>query len=255
MSRPTLTTLPSTTPLPLVQAPDQYSMQPTLQSYLECLERHSERMINTCREMLEIHSRLKELLPSDQSEVTEGTWDGTVDIQATVNEPQTIAPSVLDEVDASTWSSDLSFPEPLPFYSQLPNGPLASVGSTGLLLEGVNHSLVHIRKDVVPYSSSDPDGYEPMAQDFVPQHSTYSEEQTLSSSSAEHDEQLPVQEKVQCTRPGCSSVVNKSNLTRHINEVHERKVKARCASCLKGFARPYMMYDHVLRGKCVPRFG
>lgn len=116
-------------------------MKPTLQSYLECLDRHSERMLNTYREMLEIHSRIKELLPSDQSEVTEGTWDSTVDIQATVNEPQTIAPSVLDEVNASAWSSDLSFPEPLPLYSQLPDGPLASVGSTGLLLEGVNHPL------------------------------------------------------------------------------------------------------------------
>ncbi|KAG2053280.1 hypothetical protein BDR06DRAFT_483706 [Suillus hirtellus] len=111
----------------------------------------------------------------------------------------------------------------------------------------------HIRKVIFFGSSSDPDGYEPMAQDFVPQHSTYSEEQTLSSSSAEHDEQPSVQEKVQCTRPGCSSVVSKSNLTRHVNEVHERKVKARCASCLKGFARQYMVYDHILRGKCVPR--
>ncbi|KAG1799268.1 uncharacterized protein HD556DRAFT_1439674 [Suillus plorans] len=202
-------------------------------------------MLNTYREMLEIYSRIRELLPSDQSEVTEGTWDGTVDIQATVNEPQTIAPSVL----ASAWSSDLSFPELLPLYSQLPDGPL------GLLLEGVNHPLGQFSQDVVPYSSSDPDGYESMAQDFVPQHSTYSEEQTPSSSSVEHDEQSPVQERVQCTRPGCSSVVNKSNLTRHINEVHERKVKARCASCGKGFARPYMMDDHILRGKCVPRFG
>lgn len=125
------TTFPSTTSSQLGQAPDRHSMKPTLQSYLECLDRHSERMLNTYREMLEIHSRIKELLPSYQSEVTEGTWDSTVDIQATVNEPQTIAPSVL----ASAWSSDLSFPEPLPLYSQLPDGPL------GLLLEGVNHPL------------------------------------------------------------------------------------------------------------------
>ncbi|KAG2096355.1 uncharacterized protein F5147DRAFT_778404 [Suillus discolor] len=212
------------TPSQLVQAPDQYLMKPTLQSYLKYLDRHIDRMFNTYREMLEIRSRIAELLASDQSEVTEGTWDGTVGIQAIVDEPQTITPSVLHEINAT--SSEI----------------------TGSSSESVNDPLGQLPQDILPSSSSGSDSYESRAQDFVPQHGTYSEGQTLSSSSARRDEQLLP--KVRCTQPGCSSVVNKSNLTRHINEVHERKVKARCASCGKGFTRPYMMEDHIRRANC-----
>ncbi|KAG2348200.1 hypothetical protein BDR05DRAFT_956724 [Suillus weaverae] len=241
-SRSTPTALPSTTSSQLGQTPDQYSTKPT-------------------REMLEIRAHITELLASYQSEITvrdSGTWDGAVDTQVIVDEPRTIAPSALDELNAISLSwnlPDLSlFPEPLALYGQLSDGPLASVGITGSLSEGVNPPLgQHIRSGILPCSSSGSTGYEPGAQDFPPQHGPYSEEQTLSSSSDRHDEHpLPciMQDKVQCTRPGCSSVVNKHNLTRHINEVHERKVKARCASCGKGFASPYMMEDHIRRGKC-----
>ncbi|KAG2139078.1 uncharacterized protein EDB93DRAFT_1164015 [Suillus bovinus] len=225
--------------------------RPTLlQSYLECLDRHSERMMNTYREMLEIRACITELLSSDRSDVIEGTLDGTVDIQAMVHEPQTIAPSALDEINAIAWPSNLPtlFPEPLAFYDQLSDNPLVSVGITGL--EGVAPPLSHIRSDVLPWSSSSSDGYNTGVHNIMPQHGMYSERQTLSSSSTRRDEPCIMQDKVQCTRPGCSSVVNKNCLTRHINEVHERKVKARCAGCGKGFARPYMLEDHIRRAKC-----
>ncbi|KAG1792071.1 uncharacterized protein HD556DRAFT_587665 [Suillus plorans] len=81
------------------------------------------------------------------------------------------------------------------------------------------------------------------------------EERVPSSSSVRPDTQLPVpvvqasqaKGKVKCTRDGCSTHLNKDNLTRHINEVHEGKIRAVCPSCGQGFKRPILMREHVLR--------
>ncbi|KAG2743312.1 hypothetical protein P692DRAFT_20838969 [Suillus brevipes Sb2] len=43
--------------------------------------------------------------------------------------------------------------------------------------------------------------------------------------------------------------VKKDNLTRHVNEMHRRKVKAVCTGCRKGFARPYVLKAHIYRAK------
>ncbi|KAG1749439.1 hypothetical protein EDB19DRAFT_1904540 [Suillus lakei] len=111
-------------------------------------------------------------------------------------------------------------------------------------------------QNLLPYGISGSTSYEPGARDILPQHSIYSEEQTLPDSSYRHDQPLPPpvvqghQNKVKCTQPRCIAVVNRENLTRHINEVHRRKIKARCDRCGKGFARPYMKKHHILRAKC-----
>ncbi|KAG1868887.1 hypothetical protein C8R48DRAFT_671447 [Suillus tomentosus] len=96
---------------------------------------------------------------------------------------------------------------------------------------------------------------EPAAQHFQGIHS---QEHVPSSSSAGPDAQLSIpvvqasqaKNKVQCTRSGCSTLVNKDNLTRHVNEVHEGKIKAVCAGCRKEFKRPYQMNQHILRTRC-----
>jgi hypothetical protein len=85
----------------------------------------------------------------------------------------------------------------------------------------------------------------------TPQPGTCPEWQTLSGSSISHQEShVPVaqgdQEKVKCTWSGCSRVVKKGSYTRHVNEMHLRKVKAVCARCGRAFPRTYMKKNHEL---------
>ncbi|KAG1749441.1 hypothetical protein EDB19DRAFT_1904542 [Suillus lakei] len=81
-------------------------------------------------------------------------------------------------------------------------------------------------QDLLPYGTSGSTSYEPGARDILLQHSIYSEKQTLPNSSYRHDQSPPPpmvqgrQNKVKCTQPRCIAVVNRENLTRHINEVH-----------------------------------
>lgn len=97
--------------------------------------------------------------------------------------------------------------------------------------------------------------YEPAAQPFQ---GIYFEEHVPSSSSARPDKQLSapvaqasqVKDKVKCTWNGCSALVNKDNLTRHVTEVHERKIKAVCVGCGREFKRPYQMNEHILQYRC-----
>ncbi|KAJ8594769.1 hypothetical protein M405DRAFT_808420 [Rhizopogon salebrosus TDB-379] len=89
----------------------------------------------------------------------------------------------------------------------------------------------------------------------TPQHGTYSEWQTLSDSSASYQEShIPVaqgdQEKVKCTWSGCLRVVKKNSYTRHVDEIHLRKVKALCARCGRAFPRMYMKKNHELTCHC-----
>ncbi|KAG1897383.1 uncharacterized protein F5891DRAFT_536070 [Suillus fuscotomentosus] len=84
----------------------------------------------------------------------------------------------------------------------------------------------------------------------------YLEENAPSSFAARPDVELLVpvgqvsQAKVKCTWERCSALVNKDNLTRHVKEVHEGKIKAVCACCGKEFKRPYQMNEHKLRTGC-----
>ncbi|KAG2753144.1 hypothetical protein P692DRAFT_20829619 [Suillus brevipes Sb2] len=108
-------------------------------------------------------------------------------------------------------------------------------------------------QDLFPYNTESA-GYVPGARSILPQHGSSSEEQTLPGQ--RHDLSLPPrmvqgrQNRVMCTQPGCGVILNKENLTRHNNEVHERKIKARCDHCGREFTRPYLKREHDRQARC-----
>ncbi|KAG1884608.1 hypothetical protein F4604DRAFT_182998 [Suillus subluteus] len=222
--------------------PDR-SMRSKLQSCLEHLDKHRDNMIGIYREILEIRACIVELLTNCEPEVAMGdegpweSWDSRVDLQAVIDDnPLTIVQ------------------EPLPFHGRLSDlefGPLEAVGVASTLQESI-YLVDQLPQELLPCSTS---SYEPAAGDVLPQHGTCPDGQTSSGSSSRLDEQLPltvvqgVQEKVKCTWSGCSRVVKKDSLTRHVNEMHRRRIKVVCSGCGKGFARPYMMKNHNCREK------
>ncbi|KAG0701423.1 hypothetical protein DFH29DRAFT_569368 [Suillus ampliporus] len=257
-SRSTLTIPPPTSSSSIGHAPDQDSMRSTLQSCLECLDKHNDRIICVYREILEIRTRITELLASCQPEVAVGdsVWNDSVDFQVIVDEGlQAIAPVACDELDAISLSLTLPelflLPQPPVLHGQLSDQeyrPLESVGVTGSLSEGADSLVGQVSQEIVHWGSSSFVGHQLGAHPFLPQ-PTFSEGQALSDTSVRRNQQPPLpvvqgnQEKVKCTWPGCSKFVTKDNRTRHVNETHLRKVKAVCAGCGKGFARPYMKKD------------
>ncbi|KAG1851339.1 hypothetical protein DFJ58DRAFT_728999 [Suillus subalutaceus] len=78
------------------------------------------------------------------------------------------------------------------------------------------------------------------------------EKQPTSGSSAKRYPHLclPImlggQKKVKCTWPGCSSILKKDSHTRHVDNIHLRKVKAICSRCGRGFTRTYAKTKHKL---------
>ncbi|KAG2092786.1 uncharacterized protein F5147DRAFT_779530 [Suillus discolor] len=51
--------------------------------------------------------------------------------------------------------------------------------------------------------------------------------------------------KVKCPRDKCPKFISEDGLTRHINEVHEKKVVTVCPGCKKAFTRMNVMTHHV----------
>ncbi|KAG1728711.1 uncharacterized protein EDB91DRAFT_1085956 [Suillus paluster] len=196
--------------------------------------------------MLGLRVRIAELASYQPGVPTgdSGARNSSADLQTIVDdEPQNIA---LDQADAISSSSTLPdlflLPQPA-IHDQLSGqerGPLGSVGVIGSLLEGADPPFGRLSQ--VSSAANNPS---------LPQDDTYSEGQTLADSSKLL---LPSaqssQEKVMCSWPGCSRLIKKENRTRHVNEMHWRKVKAVCAGCGKEFARPYMKRDHIRRAKC-----
>ncbi|KAG1884607.1 hypothetical protein F4604DRAFT_1919051 [Suillus subluteus] len=119
--------------------------------------------------------------------------------------------------------------------------------------EGVDPRLGQLFQDLSLHDTSD-SIYEPTA---LPFQGIYYEH-VASSSSARPDEQLSVpvmqvsqvKDKVRCTWDGCSALVNKDNLTRHVKEVHEGKIKVVCPGCGREFKRSYQMNEHIFRSRC-----
>ncbi|KAG1851795.1 hypothetical protein C8R48DRAFT_676382 [Suillus tomentosus] len=249
----------------LGNVPDQDSTRSSLKSCLECLDRVHDRMDCVYKEFLEIRARITELLITVQSEITtvggEGTLDSDMDSRAIVNdEPQIIVPLAFNELNAVlpllTPQEFSVLAEPPAFqgqFSDLKYGPLGFGTST--LPEGL--SIGTIPQNLLPDGSPGVVSYGLGVLGGLPQYDTYSGGKTLSESSTSHDQQpcLPIAQdslshyKVKCIWPECSRAVKKDNLTRHVNEVHRRKVKAVCIGCGKKFARPYMLRDHICRAE------
>ncbi|KAG0701093.1 hypothetical protein DFH29DRAFT_585166 [Suillus ampliporus] len=236
----------------LGQAPERDSM--SLQSCIECLDRLHDKIDRVYKEMLELRTRITELASwqSGVAVVDSGTWNSSGDLQTFVDDEHNAIPPLLTPPDLSR------LPEPLGCYGQpsdLEYGPLEYLGVNITLPEGVDSLVDQLHQDLLLRGTSGFASNEPGVQPFQPQYSTSSEGQTLSDSSVRRDQKLPLptvqgrQEKVRCTQPGCSRVVRKDGLTRHVNQTHLRKVKSVCASCGKGFTRRYMERDHICRAE------
>lgn len=51
--------------------------------------------------------------------------------------------------------------------------------------------------------------------------------------------------KVKCPWDKCPKFISKNDLTRHINEVHEKKIVAVCPRCKREFTRTNVMTHHA----------
>ncbi|KAG2092821.1 uncharacterized protein F5147DRAFT_721869 [Suillus discolor] len=256
------------------QAPDQQSTRLVLQSYLQCLDRLDRLERRVHEEIQEIRSLFRNILDNYQSNVTmedSGGCDSTVDSQAGLDGLNVITPFGS--------SHDRYFmPQPAPHEASF--GVMGSLSESieGLLLNGTHGFANYVTPQHSMYSegfpafcdprvtesSLEPEGvksrlgfslhgtidsiYEPAPQPFQ---SVYLEEHVPSDSLVGPDAQLPVlvmqasqaKDRVKCTQDGCSAILNKDNLTRHVKEVHERKFKA-------VFKRSYQMNEHILRTRC-----
>lgn len=256
------------------QDSDQHSTRLALQSCLERLE-HLKRVNRldprVHAEIQEIHSLFMDLLDNYQSDVMmadSGGYGGTVVPQAGIAIPPFVfshdsgfvpqpAPyrtsfGVMGSLSEgrgavragllphSVRSSTDYRPAAQPSLTQPQHSMISEAFSgfrdpciTESLTEGVNPRFgQNISLDLSLRDTSDP-VHKPTA---LPFQGIYYEH-VAPSSSARPDE-----------RP--SVLVNKDNLTRHVEEVHEGKIKVVCAGCGRKFKRQYQMNEHVLRFKC-----
>ncbi|KAG1835507.1 hypothetical protein EV424DRAFT_6053 [Suillus variegatus] len=276
-SRSTLQDLSSSWP---EQAPDQ--RRPLLQSCLQLLEGLERRVPEEIQEIQEIRSLIMDILNNNQSDVTSensGVCDSTVDSQGGLDSLNAIPPFVSshDRYLVSQPASHETFgvtgsllegtgsPQGRLSYSARSSADYATQAQHSMYSEAF---LVFCDPHVTEPSSADVDAplelslcdtsdsvYEHCVQPFQ---GIYSEEQVALNSSGGSDAQLSIpivragqeKSKVNCTWSGCSALVNKVSLNRHVREVHERRFKAVCAGCGKKFKRPYQKNEHILQTRC-----
>ncbi|KAG2041292.1 hypothetical protein BDR03DRAFT_946125 [Suillus americanus] len=169
------------------------------------------------------------------------------------DDPQITMPLAFDELNAVlpllTPPEPPVLAEPLAFEGQLSDLEYGPLGFTSTLPEAM--SIGDLSQDLLPGTVS----YGLGVPGLQPQYDKYSDGKTLSESSARRDQQpcLPIaqdgRDKVMCTWPDCSRVVQKKGLARHVNEMHRRVVKAVCYRCGNGFTRQYMLKSHLCRAK------
>ncbi|KIK38756.1 hypothetical protein CY34DRAFT_14848 [Suillus luteus UH-Slu-Lm8-n1] len=208
-------------------------------------------MEDVYKEILEIRARITELLVTCQSETSmgdEGTLDNSVDFQAIVDDEPQFA---LDGVPPSLTPQLPILEEPQVFRGQLSGLEYGPSGFARTLPEGARLPIGILPGNLLFSGTNGVVSYGLGVPGFPPNYGTYSDGEMPSESSARRGQQprFPVeqggQDKVKCTWPGCSRAVKKDNLTRHVNEMHQRKVKAVCTGCRKGFSRPYMLKYHT----------
>ncbi|KAG2053260.1 hypothetical protein BDR06DRAFT_956834 [Suillus hirtellus] len=235
------------------QAPDQHSTRLVLQSCLRYLNRLNRLERRVHEEIQEIRSLFMDIL--DNYHVT--MEDSGIDSQAGLDSLNAIPPSV-----------------PLHdrcFMSQ-PASHETLFGVLGTMAEGTGspegllpHSDRSVAGYVRPQRSMYPEGFPTFCDPRVMQLSSENVDARLDLSLCSTSNSIykpaaqlfvpvvqvsQVKDKVKCTKDGCSTLVNKDNLTRHIDEVHEGKIKAVCAGCGQGFKRPNLMKEHILRTGC-----
>ncbi|KAG2084852.1 uncharacterized protein F5147DRAFT_782310 [Suillus discolor] len=259
-SRPTLQNPSSSWP---GQAPDQHSTRLIRQSCLQCLDRLDKlerRVHEEIQEIQEIRALFKNILENDQSDVTmenSGGCDSIIDSQARFNGFNSTPPSV---------SSHNHYFVPQPVFNGTSSGVTGSLsegtGSPGGLLP---HGTRSFADYVTPQHSMYSGGFSAFSDPRVTESSSEGVDAHLDpslrgTSDSVYKPAAPlfvpvvqasrVKDKVKCTRDGCLTLVNKDNLTRHINEVHDGKIKAVCPGCGQGFKRPNLMNEHRLRAGC-----
>ncbi|KAG2363086.1 hypothetical protein BDR07DRAFT_1609058 [Suillus spraguei] len=258
----------------LGQTPDQHSMRLVLQSCLERLDRLDCRVHE---EIQEVRSIFRNLLDNCQSDVTKegsGGCDSTVDSQAGLDGLNAI-PALMSSHDhcfmpllaphRTSFGVMRSLSEGTgPTQSLLPHGTYNSAGYgpiqsslTRPQYSMYSESFTALHDLHVTESSSE-------GADLRPENLPVSLDSSLrgTSNSVHESTAQPfqgiyfdehankVKDKVKCTWNGCSALVNKDNLTRHIKEVHEGQIKAVCAGCRREFKRPYQLNEHILRSRC-----
>ncbi|KAG2096351.1 uncharacterized protein F5147DRAFT_818498 [Suillus discolor] len=237
------------------QAPDQHSTRLVLESCLQRLDRLDSLERRVHEEIQQIRSVLTNLLGNYQSDVTMENSGGrgiTVDSQAEISSLNPIAPFGP--------SHDRYFVPQI-----APHG--TSFGVTGSLSEGTSPPQA-----LLPHGARTSADYGPIVQHPLtqPRYSMYPEARSSfcdphvmaspledlslrgALDSVYEPESVPIQvkDKIKCTWYGCSALVKKDNLRRHVKEVHEGKIKAVCAGCGKEFKRPYQMDEHIVRTRC-----
>jgi hypothetical protein len=137
---------------------DQDSTTLALRSCLKLLDRHCDKLDSTYKETLEIRTHIAEILANSQSEDAMGdvgAWDSSVD-QIFGDEPPTIAPVALNELDAN---SLLSTPPNPSLLSQ----PLAFQHSHD---QSLAHEYGFLSQPSVGVDSTLPDGTDPSIHQF-----------------------------------------------------------------------------------------
>ncbi|KAG2126517.1 hypothetical protein DEU56DRAFT_916034 [Suillus clintonianus] len=155
-------------------------------------------MIGSYREILEVRTRITEILGWCQLEISagdSGAWDNSIDIQSIVDdEPQTITPVALHEPNVISPLLSL-LAEPPAFHGRLSDleySPSQSVGDARSLQEGADPLICQLSQSLPLCGTSSSANDESLVQDFIPQHGTYFEGQTMSGSSAGCNQQLPL---------------------------------------------------------------
>ncbi|KAG2112734.1 hypothetical protein BD769DRAFT_1689703 [Suillus cothurnatus] len=264
-------------------------MRLALQSCIEHLDRLERRMHEGIQEIQEIRNLFMDLLDNYQSDVAmgdSGRYNSTINSQAGLDRLNAIQPSISSHdrcfvPQPAPHRTSYGVMGSLSQGTGLPQGRLLRSGSADymptaqpslvrpqhnmycekfsafydprVMAEGTDPHLSRLLQalDSSLCGTSDP-VHEPGVQPFQ------GIEHVPSSPLAKPDEQLPVptvqfsqvKDKVKCLRHGCSALVNKDNLPRHIAEVHERKIKVVCVGCGREFKRSYQLNEHILRSGC-----
>ncbi|KAG2107949.1 uncharacterized protein F5147DRAFT_653049 [Suillus discolor] len=249
------------------QAPDQHSTR--LQCCLQRLDGLGQRMPKEIQEIEEIHSLIMDILNnnhwSDATIENLGRYDSTIDCQAglygldAISTPFVVSSHNRYLVSQPALHGTFGVPGSLSESTGLLSHSAPSLADYATQAQHSIYSEAFLFYDprVTESSLADVDtpielslrgtsdtAYEHDVQSFQGIHSK--EHVTLNSSGRPNAQQsIPVVQasqakgKIKCIRSGCTTLLTKGSLNRHVREVHEGKIRAVCEGCRKPFKRPY----------------